>query len=251
MMRNLNYLDYSQRYSFEEQNAITYAPANNGNIGRLEFDATPQNIVDTNTLISTTIGEFIVEEIIDDKTFGVELHEPQKANRYEGIINFKYNKFTLSDSIFKNQPFDICGDGYCYKDLLMDNSGSFELPLGIYIGNFVIGRGYVSIIKTNNLGGMIDAVNTQIMKKNIIKAFFRLHNSFGGKFGTDTDHLIDIVYKGNQYYRELKGIPYSIEDNDVQINYSDRWENNKYYYILQDRPLPFNVNSITLTEEQQ
>jgi hypothetical protein len=88
------------------------------------------------------------------------------------------------------------------------------------------------------------------MKKNIIKAYFRLYNSFAGKFGTDIDHLIDIVHKTNQYYKELKGIPYTIEDNDIQLNYSDRWEHNKYYYIIQDKPLPFNVNSVTLSEEQ-
>jgi hypothetical protein len=252
-LREINYLDYSQKYSHSETNTLTYTPHNDTDyIGRLTFNTPPVNLINTVTLIDSSIGKFIVTNIVNAITFDVKLFEPRTTteNTYTGVIYFKYNKFTLADSLYKGQSFNICGDGCCYK-LAMDANGSFELPLGVYVGDFVIGKAYVSVVKTNNLGGMMDTVNLQIMKKNIIKAFFRLYSSFGGKFGTDFNHLVDIIYKANQYQRELMGIPYTIEDSDIQINYSDRWENNKYYYIIQDKPLPFNVNSITLTEDQQ
>ena len=86
-----------------------------------------------------------------------------------------------------------------------------------------------------------------ISKKNISKVYARLYNSWGGKFGTDYFDLKEINYLKLEHLRFNE--PYTLQEMDVKLDVSDKWEYNKNYYIVQDVPYPFNVNSITILTE--
>lgn len=166
------------------------------------------------------------------------------------INNWSYNKNILDNidtNIYKNgNKYTIVGDGFYFNNMeLVD--GKITLPQGINIGCFRIGYNYTSYLKTMNLGGMIDTYNTMISKKNISKVYARLYNSWGGKFGTDYFDLKEINYLKLEYARFNE--PYTLQEMDVKLDVSDKWEYNKNYYIVQDVPYPFNVNSITILTE--
>jgi hypothetical protein len=271
VINNFNYLDFSQEVYYHKTSTLTYQKDyenEQGEFGTITSSDLNEFVEDINELIKRTIrtrktteygeleeGEFEIREKISNNQIKVRvLSNDITRNVFD---DWSYNKNELDgfDEIYneshgvQSNPRSVCivGDGYSSDNVVIENH-KIKLPQGIYIGHFRIGYNYTAILKTMNLGGMIDMTNTMIMKKNIIKVYCRLYNSWGGKFGTDYFNLknINFLKLENSRYGEN----YTLEDQDIKLEISDKWEYNKFYYIIQDSPYPFNVNSITLLEEQ-
>ena len=265
VMNNFNYLDFSQEVYYKKTSTLTYQKQytdEQGEFGIITSNASDFD-VNQDELVRSTIrtrmetelgeleeGEFEIQGKISNNQ--VKVRVLSKNITRNAINSWSFNKNELdgfdADIYTDGSNFSIVGDGYNYDNITIQNH-RIQLPQGVYIGHFRIGYNYTAILKTMNLGGMIDMTNTMIMKKNIMKVYFRLYNSWGGKFGTDYFSLKEINFLKLEHSRYNES--YTLEDQDIKIETSDKWEHNKYYYILQDKPYPFNVNSITLMEDQQ
>lgn len=257
-INNLNYLDYSTKVDYSHHEPLTFT----------KTEETDQGIF--GTLTAETSFEYKADELVimriedKDRLIEYEIQEKLNDNKLKVFVlndakdtdNYSFNNWTYKKNILDNidanlypdgNDFTIVGDGYHFSNIEIKN-GKIELPVGVYIGNFRIGYNYSAMIKTLPLGGQLDSFNAMIAKKNIIKVYLRLYNSWGGKFGTDYYNLKDINYLKLQYTRFNE--PYTLQEQDVKIDSSDKWEFTKSYYIIQDYPYPFNINSITLLEDQ-
>jgi hypothetical protein len=260
----LCYLDYSQEIYYHRTSTVVYRREqidDEGEFGTItgsqdDFSESSEELLGRtlHTRMKSELGElehgeFEIREKLTDSQIRVRVLSKDLTRNTINDWSFNKNKLDGFDSaIYEDgNGYSIVGDGYSADSVTIQDR-KILLPQGIYLGHFWIGLGYSAVLRTMNLGGMIDMTNTMVMKKNIIKVYFRLYNSWGGKFGTDYFNLKDINYQKIEYARY--GEPYTLEDRDVKIESTDRWEFSKYYYILQDRPYPFNVNSITLSEEQ-
>lgn len=260
IINKLNYLDYSTKIEYNHNSKLTFE----------KTEETPQGSIYT---ITSSEEDFSGDEE-ELKTYIIQTREEQTHWQFEikeKISNTKVKVLNINDKEFddlesenwtfnKNlldeidsniyedgNKYSIVGDGYHFSNVTIEN-GKIKLPEGIYIGRFTIGIGYNATVKTMNLGGMVDTYNTMIAKKNILKAYFRLYSSWGGKFGTDYYQLEDINYE--QLENSRYGEPFTMMDYDVRLDCADKWEWNKSYYIISDTPYPFNINSITVVQDQ-
>jgi hypothetical protein len=259
VINNYNYLDLStDYYYYNDTITLTYNKDYENEQG--EFGTIiafgDAFTLDEEELVSMTIrnrktggkGDFEIRKKISNSQIEVKVISKAISSNEITQWSFQKNVLDVDGSIYYNgNDFTIFGDGFYYKNINIVN-GKIQLPLGIYIGHFKIGYNYIAILKTMNLGGMIDMSNTMIMKKNILKVYFRLYNSWGGQFGTDYYNLRTINFMKNDFARY--GEAYTLEDYDVKMDMSDKWENNKYYFLVNDVPYPFNVNSISIVEDQ-
>ena len=256
IINDFNYLDYSTQIKYFYNDIIVFEKIEENNYGVFGIINSTEPIfnLDDEELKTYLLEDrdtyklFEVREKVNDYQLKVRVLSEYSADTIL-INNWSFNKNLLDGidtNIYKNGKYTITGDGFYFKDIEVVD-GKIQLPAGVNIGCFRIGYNYTSYLKTMNLGGMIDTYNTMISKKNISTVYARLYNSWGGKFGTDYFDLKDINYLKLEYSRF--GEPYTLQDMDVKLDVSDRWEYNKHYYVVQDIPYPFNVNSITITTE--
>ena len=256
IINDFNYLDYSTQIKYFYNDIIVFEKIEENDYGVFGIINSTEPIfnLDDEELKTYLLEDrdtyklFEVREKVNDYQLKVRVLSEYSADTIL-INNWSFNKNLLDGidtNIYKNGKYTITGDGFYFKDIEVVD-GKIQLPAGVNIGCFRIGYNYTSYLKTMNLGGMIDTYNTMISKKNISTVYARLYNSWGGKFGTDYFDLKDINYLKLEYSRF--GEPYTLQDMDVKLDVSDRWEYNKHYYVVQDIPYPFNVNSITITTE--
>ncbi len=253
VINDFNYLDYSSQINYFHNEPLTFTKTEETEYGIFGIIRATDNIFTEN---AETLKTYLLEDRdnltlfeIRDKNSNRELQvRVLSDNNFSNqIVNWSYNK-NLLDNIDtnlypNNSKWTIVGDGFYFTDMEIIN-GKIQLPQGINIGCFRIGHNYTSYLKTMNLGGMIDSYNTMIAKKNILKVYVRLYNSWGGKFGTDYFDLKEINYLTLENARFNE--PYTLQEMDVRIDITDKWEHNKNYYLVQDVPYPFNINSITI-----
>ena len=260
VINDFNYLDYSTEIYYKQTEELTFDNVEETELGifsDLIAETEVFNKYSKNELYSMLIQSrdennylFEIREKITNYKLRVRILS-KDFDKNKRIKVWSFNKNILDEfnnNIYKDgTDFTIIGDNYYYENIEIKN-GKIELPIGIAIGRFRIGYNYKSLIKTMNLGGMVENQNTMIAKKNILKIYLRLYNSWGGKVGTNYYNLKDINYlklKDSRYDE-----PYTLQEQDIRIDIQDKWEFNKSYWVVSDTPYPFNVNSITLYEEQ-
>lgn len=100
----------------------------------------------------------------------------------------------------------------------------------------VTGYKYRGTIKSFSLGFQIKAENTQTTMKNISRVGIRSVASAGGMFGT-TPYRLEPIQKLTQ--KDLNYLPPLPMDGTNFTTYGDDTEIDKYFYLIQDKPLPF------------
>ncbi|MBO4516730.1 hypothetical protein J5751_04870 [bacterium] len=245
--KQLNYLDMSNTFANYYTSTLTFNPTTN---------------VMTSTasdFLSGDVGKRIVYYTETGKDYGIfEITEYTSATqvkvesiRYNGYSSttiskwYKtFNTLTLTDSYYYNKTISVIGDGGYIGDFEVSNSGVVNFNRQLSVAT--IGFKYLSTAKSLNLGYDVEGNNTQITNKNISKVDIRFINSAGGKFGTDRYDLETIQeFDPNGHYDSIP----LLMNGDIERHILDNWDKQKAYYIIQDQPLPLNVNMITLVRE--
>jgi hypothetical protein len=246
---DFNYLDYSKEYMYKYTNQITYKMTSiepDGEYGTITatsdiFTQTQDDLVHM-TIKNRTIGQYGEFEIrAKNSNRNLEVKKLSVAITQTQFNNWTLNKNILDgiDSIYNGKEIWVIGDGYIGQ--LIPINGKITLPLGVYVGKFKVGYGYTAFLKTMNI---TDTINN---KNKLVKTYIRLYNSWGGQVGTDPFRMKDINYMKLQNARYNE--PYTLMEQDVKVDYSDKWSSNKYFYVRHNEPMPFNINNLNLLEE--
>lgn len=129
-------------------------------------------------------------------------------------------------------------DGGFLKEELVTGA---TLQLDSEILSVVVGYVYRGEIKSLNLGFQIQGENTQVTAKNITRSAIRCVASAGGKFGATPYRMEPIQKLSQSDFNYLPPLPI---DGTAFVNYSDVHEKDKFFYIVQDEPLPFNATCV-------
>lgn len=245
--KEFNYLDMSKTFDDYYTSTITFDTTTKiitSSSGDFSSGDVGKNIV-YYTETGEDYGTFLIKEYIDSNNV---LVESIRYNGYSSITCSQwyktFNTLTLTDTYYFNKIVSVVGDGGYLGEFEVSNSGviNFNRQLSVV----TIGFKYLSTAKSLNLGYDINGNNTQITNKNISKVNIRFLNSAGGSFGTNRYCLERIQdFNPNGFYDSIP----LLMNGDIERHIQDNWDKEKAYYIVQDQPLPLNVNMITLTRE--
>lgn len=233
------YLDNSQTVSNLQSNLITFSGGNTitatnnvfaiGDIGK--------HIV-YKTATGYESGRFEITGYTSAKIVTVEvLQTPTSTTYTDWYLTFS----TISGlSQYNGTTIGVVTDGGYLDDF--DVSGG-AIDLGSQVTHAVVGYRYKGIIKSFCLGFQLQADNTQITMKAITEAHIRCVATAGGEFGTSLYTLQPVQELGQNDLNYLPPIPI---DGTKQVSYSDDNTKDKFFYIVQDAPLPMTVTSVLL-----
>lgn len=153
-----------------------------------------------------------------------------------------YMSFTTVTGLsqFNGSTVGIVSDGG-YLDSTTVSGG--QIILADQTTSVVIGYRYSGVIKSFCLGFQYQGFNTQTTLKGIVRVGIRCVASAGGKIGSSRYHLEDVQELGQD---NLNYLPPPVIDGTKYIDYTDETEEDKFFYIVQDQPLPFLVANMML-----
>ena len=241
-----NYLDMSNVYNDDYISTITYNPTNN-TITSTEDNFTNADIGKHIVYKTATGKDFGIFKIISYNTakiVGVELVNSTYTSLTSSSWYKSFSTITIADSYYYNKTVSVVADGGYIGDYTFNGSGFIDFEK--QITSIVIGFKYTAIAKSLNLGYEYNGVSTQITNKNISQINMRFINSAGGSFSTDRYNQEDIQdFNPDGYYDNIP----LLMNGDKKINYQDNWSAEKSFYIIQDKPLPFNITMLTIQRD--
>lgn len=144
---------------------------------------------------------------------------------------------------FEGQTVSVVADGgYLGEFAVADGKISFDREMT----SCIVGLPYRGILKSFNLGMVVNGRNLQTSKKRIAEFVLRFVHSAGAKIGTDLNDMQDIQYFNLGGFMDLPPLPM---DGDVRINVPDEFDGEKYIFLMQDIPLPMNLTMIQYNME--
>lgn len=185
-------------------------------------------------------GIFEITDFINNYQVIVKTLVPPNENRVgEWYLSATY--FTGLEHL-EGEIVSVVGNGGYIGDYLVKN-GEIDISNANVnkVGSAVIGLKYKGILKSPNLGLMLQGTQTFTNMKNIFKIGLELSFSSGGKIGESLYHLDEIQDFNTEGLFDIPPLPI---DNYKEINYQGTYEKNKHYYIVQDSPLPFHLTMI-------
>lgn len=115
------------------------------------------------------------------------------------------------------------------------------LDLESQANHVVVGYTYRGVIKSFSLGFQISGENTQTTMKSITRTGIRCVSSAGGKFGASPYRMEPIQELSQDDLNYLPPLPI---DGTAYVTYTDENERDKYFYVVQDEPLPLTITSV-------
>ncbi len=243
LLKRCNYLDDSSEVSNLKSTTITYdsgagtvtdasGPFSSGDVGK--------HIV-YKTITGYESGRFEITAYNSATEVEVDvLQEPTSLSFSSWYLTFE----TITGlSRFEGESVGVVVDGG-YLDNVVVVGGS--ISLGEQYAHARVGYTYRGYIKSFSLGFQIKAENTQTTLKSIVAAGIRCVQSAGGKFGSSPYALEDVQEMKQGTYNYL---PPATIDGTKYISYTDDSEVDKYWYAVQDEPLPFNIAAIMIDAE--
>lgn len=106
-----------------------------------------------------------------------------------------------------------------------------------------IGYQYTGIIKSMCLGFQIQGYNTQFTLKEVNQFNLRCINTLGLKAGTSLYDLQPVQLRGPG---DINYLPPAPIDGTASVNVSDDSEQDKFFYIVQDQPLPAQITNFSV-----
>lgn len=249
-LRECTYLDGALRYSDLRTATITFTPdvwdETNGTI----VSGTPAtftlNDVGKHIAYKTETGyesgRFLITGFTNGTTVDVEVLQTPKqifdAALY--VWDSWYLSFSTVSGLsqYNGTSVGVCKDGG-YLDSFDVSGGA--ISLGVQATSVVIGYLYTGLIKTFCLGFQVQGFNTQTTLKNVVRAGVRAISSAGGKIGTSPYHLEDVQQLSQSDYNYLPPLPI---DGTKYVDYTDDSEEDKFLYIVQNQPLPFQLSCL-------
>lgn len=188
------------------------------------------------TLTGYESGRFIITGYTSATVVTVAVLQEPTANVYSSwYLTFKTIS-GLTDYI--GETIGVVTDGGYQSDFLVGGGASIELPE--QVTHAVVGYKYTGVIKSFCLGFQAGAANTQTTMKAISRVGLRTVASAGGKFGSSLYKLEDFQ---EQKQGDLNYLPPLPIDGTKYITYVDDNEQDKYFFVVQNEPLPFQLTS--------
>lgn len=127
-------------------------------------------------------------------------------------------------------------DGGVVEELTIDEDGNCDT--GGQHSYIAIGLLYIGILKGMGIEGGGDNGAAQTKKKSMSQLGMKLMDSLGGKIGTDIYRLQRIKYRSTA---DKTDRPPPLFTGVKVENMPDDWDEEKNVYVVQDKPLPFNL----------
>jgi len=237
-MRACVYLDNAASISGLKSNIITYDPGagtitatsaafSSGDIGK--------HIV-YKTATGYEAGRFEITGYTSTMVVSVSVLQTPTANVY---TNWYLTFDTISGlSQYEGKTVGVVTDGGYLADFTVTGG---EISLGKQTCSAVLGYTYKGVIKSFCLGFQVQGENTQTTMKSISRVGLRTVASAGGKFGSSL-YKLERVQELSQV--DLNYLPPLPMDGTKYITYVDDNEKDKFFYIVQDEPLPLTITSV-------
>lgn len=183
-------------------------------------------------------GRFEITGYTDANTVSVDVLQEPTQNTYD---NWYLSFDTISNlDQYIGQTVGVVTDGG-FLDTIEITGSTYQFENQIL--SLVIGYTYRGTIKSFNLGFQSGAENTQITMKAITRSGIRCVASAGGLFGSSPYDLEAVQELSQNDINYLPPIPI---DGTKFVDYTDDNEQDKYFYVVQDKPLPFVITSVFL-----
>lgn len=244
MLKECNYLDLSSRIKNEYTSTLTYTGdtevGSTGTIGSSASDFSAGDVgkfIWYKTATGREWGIFEITGYTNATTVSVTVKAEPTASTYSSW----YKTFTTITGLgaFAGKTMAVVSDGGYLGEF--EVSGGGEISLGRPVTSAWAGFSYDGLIKSYNLGFMLQGLNTQVTVKNMNRVGLRLVNSAGGQIGTTLYRMSDVQEFSTSGFFDLPPLPL---DGDSFTSYGDDFNKTKSLYIRQNKPLPFNVSSV-------
>ena len=235
------YLDCAVKYSGLKKNKISI----NGNIITANSDVFSTSDIGRRIWIKTISGYeygiFDIKEVLSAKKVRVEILQQTDENLFD--------EWYLSATVFsglqhlEGETVSVVGNGGYIGDFIVEN-GKIDISSANTnkLGSAVVGLKYKGMIKSPNLGIQFQGGQSFTKNKNIVAVDILFSFSAGGKVGTNPYNLLDIQYFDSDGLYDCPAIPMN---TNQKIYLNDTYDEDKHYYIVQDKPLPMNISMIT------
>lgn len=192
------------------------------------------------TITGYESGRFLITGYSTAKIVTVEVLQTPTTSTYEDWY-LSFDAIPSGLDQFNSTTVSIVADGGYLDDF--DISGG-AVSLGQQVTHVTIGYKYKGIIKSFCLGFQVQGVNTQTTMKNIAEFNVRCVSSAGLEAGSSlykTEKVQELTQNDINY---LPPIPI---DGTKTVQFTDTSERDKFFYLIQQEPLPAVVTSIILT----
>lgn len=241
-MKSNIFVDNAQIFQNLQSNLITY-------------DSGAGTITDTNGVFtSADVGKHIVYKTATGYESGrfeitaytsanvvsVDVLQTPTANTYTNWY-LSFDEITTIPAHLDGETVAAVTDGGYLNDYVVaSNTISFDKQ----VTYAVVGYKYKGIIKSFSLGFQIQALNTQRTMKAISEFNVRCVTTAGLKAGSSLYHLEAVQKLTGDDVNYLPTLPI---DGTKRVPFSDNNTKDKYFYLVQDVPLPAVVTSVMIT----
>lgn len=236
------YLDNSIVYNNLKSNLITYNSVS-GEITAAVSVFTSNDVgnhIVYKTLTGYESGRFEITGYVSGTVVEVSVLQEPTSNTYTDWY-LSFNSLSgLTD--FASKEISVVSDGGYLDDIEVSAGGAIEF--GKEVTHVVLGYRYKGILKSFALGFQVQGVNTQRTMKAITEFSVRCMASAGLEVGASL-YKLEPVQELTQ--NDLNYLPPLPIDGTKSVAYSDDHEGDKFFYIVQDQPLPACVTSVMLT----
>lgn len=159
-----------------------------------------------------------------------------------------YDEWYLSATHFsglehlEGETVSVVGDGGYIGDYVVED-GEIDISNANVnrVGTAVIGLKHKGILKSPNTGLFLQDTQTFSTMKNIYKIGLNMSFSAGGEVGTNLYDLAKVQEFNPQGLYDIPPLPM---DSYKEISYSDSYDTDKNFFIVQNSPLPFHLTSV-------
>lgn len=183
-------------------------------------------------------GRFLITGYTSATVVSVEVLQEPTANTYSSWYK-SFNSVSGLDD-FEGQEVSVVTDGGYFGEFTV-SSGTIDL--GTEVNKVVVGEKYTGTMKSFCLGFVNGPDNTQMSMKSITQVGVRCNTSAGGKFGTNRYRLEPIQQLTPNDLNYLPPLPM---DATKYVQYTDDADRDKYWYLVQDEPLPLQVTALMI-----
>lgn len=235
------FLDNALSYNDLKSNLITYDP-NAGTITATSNAFIAGDVgkhIVYKTLTGYESGRFEITGYSTAKIVTVNVLQTPTANVYtDWYLSFSAIAAGLDQ--YNGTTVSVVADGGYLDDFAVSGGAcDFEKQ----VTHIVIGYRYKGIIKSFCLGIQVQGVNTQTTMKAVSQFGVRCVATAGLEVGTDLYHTEPVQELSQNDINYLPPIPI---DGTKYVPFSDDNQQDKFFYLIQDLPLPATVTSVIL-----
>lgn len=249
-LRACNYLDNSLSFSDLRTSTVTFTPSGTDPLtgkptGTIVSSATDFSSGDVGkhivykTATGYESGRYIITAFTNATTVSATVIQDPKQ-KYDAALyawSSWYKSFITVSGLaqYNGLEVGVVADGG-FLDAETVSGGSITLEE--QTTSVCIGLQYTGIIKSMCLGFQYQGYNTQVTLKEISRMSVRCVNTLGLKCGASLYDLQDVQLRSQG---DINYLPPQPIDGTKDVDYTDDSEEDKFFYIVQDQPLPATV----------